>query len=66
MAHVTVELQRYHTKHRTWGFPKTAGTFLGVPISRILVFWGLYWGPPVLGNYHISSKMHFALLRAKL
>ena len=28
----------------TWG--------LGVPIIRIMVFWGLYWGPPILGNYH--------------
>ena len=27
-----------------WGFPKIRGTFLGVPIVRIIVFWGLYWG----------------------
>ena len=27
--------------------------FLGVPIIRIIVFWGLYWGPLVLGNYQI-------------
>ena len=26
------------------GFPKIRGTILGVPI-RIIVFWGLYWGP---------------------
>ena len=19
---------------------------------RVIVFWGLYWSPPVLGNYH--------------
>ena len=19
---------------------------------RTMVFWGLYWGPPILGNYH--------------
>ena len=24
-------------------FPKLGGTFLGVPIIRIIVFWGLYW-----------------------
>ena len=30
------------------------GTFLGVPIIRTIVFWGLYWGPPILGNYHIE------------
>ena len=22
---------------------------------RIIVFWGLYWGPLILGNYHIAS-----------
>ena len=36
-----------------WGFPKIRGTILGVPIIRIIVFWGLYWGPLILGNYHI-------------
>ena len=36
-----------------WGFPKIKGTFLGVPIIRTIVLWGLYWGPPILGNYHI-------------
>ena len=39
----------------TWGFPKIRGTFLGVPIIRIIIFWGLYWGPHILGNYHIHS-----------
>ena len=28
-------------------------TFLGVPIIRTVVFWGLFWGPPFLGNYHM-------------
>ena len=36
-----------------WGFPKIRGTFLGVPVLRILVFWGLYRGPLILGNYHM-------------
>ena len=36
-----------------WGFPKIRGTFLGVPIIRTIVFWGLYWGPLILGNYHV-------------
>ena len=35
-------------------FPKL-GTCLGVPIIRIIVFWDLYWGPPILGNYQIDS-----------
>ena len=36
-----------------WGFPKIRGTILGVPIIRILVYWGLHLGPLILGNYHI-------------
>ena len=39
------------------GFPKIRGTFLGVPIIRTVVFWGLYWGPPILGNYHIKAAV---------
>ena len=35
-------------------FPKIRSTFLGVPIRRTIVFWGLYWGPLLLGNYHFS------------
>ena len=27
------------------GFPKLGVPFLGVPIIRTIVFWGLYWGP---------------------
>ena len=30
------------------------GTILGVSIIGIVIFWGLFWGPPILGNYHIS------------
>ena len=30
-----------------WEFPKLRGTILGVPIIRTIVFWGLYWGPPI-------------------
>ena len=33
------------------GLPKIRGTFLGVPIIRTVVFLGLYWGHPTLGNY---------------
>ena len=36
-----------------WGFPKIRGTFLGVPAIRSIVFCGLYWGPPTLGNYQV-------------
>ena len=34
-------------------FLKLGVPFLGVPIIRTLVFWGLYWGSPNLGIYHI-------------
>ena len=27
--------------------------FGGVPIIRIIVFWGPYRGPPILGNFHM-------------
>ena len=36
------------------GVSKNVGTFLGVPIIRIIVYWGLYWGPLILGNYQIG------------
>ena len=36
----------------TWRFPKIIGTCLGDPITRIVELWGLYWGPPIKGNYH--------------
>ena len=39
-----------------WGFPKIMGTILGVPIIRIIVFWGLYWGSLILGNYQIPLQ----------
>ena len=40
-----------------WEFPKIRGTLLGVPIIRTkvtIVFWGLSWGPLILGNYHVN------------
>ena len=36
-----------------WGFLIIRGTILGVPIIRIIVYWGLYWGTLILGNYHV-------------
>ena len=37
------------------GFPKIRGTVLGVSTARTIAYWGLYWGPLILGNYHVSS-----------
>ena len=39
------------------GFPKLGVPLLGVPIIRTIVFWGLYWGPLILENYHIDSRL---------
>ena len=42
-----------------WRFPKSGVPFLGVPIIRIIICWGLYWGPPILGNYHMGGCQNF-------
>ena len=44
---------RIYTYIYIWGFPKIMGTFLGVPITRIIVYLGPSWGPLILGTYHI-------------
>ena len=28
---------------------------MGVPIIRTIVYWGLYWGPLIVGNYHMDD-----------
>ena len=30
---------------------------MGVFIIRTIVFWGLHWGPPILGKYHINHSL---------
>ena len=35
--------------------PKFWVPFWGVPLIRIMVFWGLYRGTPVFGDYHIEG-----------
>ena len=37
------------------GFPKL-GYLCVVPITRNIIFWGLYWGPIILGNYRIKIQ----------
>ena len=59
------------SKLKIWWFPRIWGTILGVPKIRIIVYWGLYWGSFILGNYHINQKPQLrrsciaALLKAK-
>ena len=43
----------------TWGFPKIKGTILRVPVIWTIVFWGLFWGPLILGNYHLDVDSGF-------
>ena len=50
----------------TWKFPKIRGTILGVPIVRTIVFGSLYWGPPILGNYHLDTTSGLELQARKL
>ena len=38
-----------------WEFPKIRGALSGVLVTRTLVFWGLYWGPFILGNYRVRA-----------
>ena len=40
---------------RLGGFPKVGVPVLGVPIIRIIIFWGLYWGPLPLGVKALKS-----------
>ena len=35
-------------------------TFLGVPIIKIIIHWGLYCGPPIYGNYHIAADEYMS------
>ena len=46
------------------GFPKLGVPLLGVPIIRIIVSWGLYWGPLILGNYHLGAHVLQQLYKA--
>ena len=48
-----------------WGLPKIRGTFLGVPIARIIIFWGPMLGFPCLGKITISSFSDLRILRAQ-
>ena len=48
---------------RCGGLPKITGIVLGVPIRRIIVVWGLYWGHPLLGNYHVAVSVDGGLNR---
>ena len=59
------ELKLTYHKMGIWRFPKIRGTLLGIPIIRNILFWGLYWGPLISGNYHIvnlNSRVSYNLI----
>ena len=35
-------------------FPKLGGPFLGVLVTRSMIYWGLSWGPLIFGNSHMK------------
>ena len=35
-------------KHASMGVPEVTGPFGGVPRTRLVLFLGLYWGPPFM------------------
>ena len=41
---------------RLGGFRKLGIPFWGVPIIRLKIFWGQYWGPVILGNYLLVGE----------
>ena len=36
--------------------PQTGDSFLGASVIRTIVYGGLYWGPLISGNHHLSSS----------
>ena len=45
------------SKRGLYGFPKIRGTILGVSRIRTIVYWGLYWGPPLFWETTIWVSM---------
>ena len=48
---------------RYGGFLKLGVPSWGFPMIRTIVFRGLYWGPPILGNDHIQPRDFFSGFR---
>ena len=43
------------------GVSQNKGYLLGAPIIGTIVYWGLCWGPLILGNYQVClQRMFFA------
>ena len=53
-------------KKECGSFPKIGDTFLGVARIRIIVYWCLYGGPLILGNYHVGFELRVQALRLRV
>ena len=54
---IIYELVPFYDSRGTYGwFPKIWVPFAGVPIIRIVLFGGPYWGSLLYGNYHIFLR----------
>ena len=49
-----------------WGLPKIRATAVGVHIIRTIVSWGLYWVPPIQGNYHMYLCMYVPYFKSNI
>ena len=47
-----------------WGIPNFRDTSWGVLRIRTRVYWDLYWGAPILGNYHVAVMVCMVVVYA--
>ena len=52
---VRQQLEAFYVPHEI-AVSKKKVPFLGVLIMRIIIYWGLFWGPPICGNGYISQR----------
>ena len=53
-------------RYAIWGLPKIRGTLLGFLVIRMIISWGLYSGPPILGNYHMTLGSKLCCFRGRV
>ena len=46
-----------HTRSLDYSSYKMRKLDLGGAIIRLITYWGLYWGPPILGNYQLEMPV---------
>ena len=49
-----MRIYRFRVQGLGFRVSQNGGTILGVPVIRIIIFWGLYWGTLILGNYQMK------------